>query len=543
MQDIRRRLIVTIVFASIIGSLLQAATTRYRCMWRDDPSTSMVIGWDQVAGNNPVLYFDEQNHGTNLSAYRLSRPPTHIVNARGMRNHFVRLTGLKPNTVYHFLIRDSDGLSKPMSFKTAPNDPKTRLSIISGGDSRNHREARISANKLVSKLRPHAVLFNGDMTADDSANAWRRWLDDWQYTIGSDGRLFPIVVARGNHEASNASLLEIFDVGNPGLVYALNFGGSLLRVYTLNSMIPSGGEQRDWLESDLQQHQYMTWRFAQYHHAIRPHTRVKPQKDELLIHWATLFHKYQVQLVIESDSHVAKWTYPIRPSKERGSDDGFIRDDETGSVYIGEGCWGAPLRANDNDKKWTRNSGSFNQFNWIFVDAEKLEIRTVMTDISDNVGEVSDENLFEPPIGLSLWNPSNGDVVVLPKNRTAPPPVVADAPPRKTPNADNGDQTSIDESPQPAAGSDDDSDGWSSQPKIQCDEAGNITFRYTLQRSCNVEVLLLDEQFTVLDRLDLGSQVAKVHLKQLNLQKLKSGRYFLVIRGGSDVVGKYQVMR
>ncbi|MBK7869786.1 MAG: metallophosphoesterase [Saprospiraceae bacterium] len=104
----------------------------------------------------------------------------------------------------------------------------------------------------MSKLRPHFVLFNGDMTSDDSPAEWKKWLDDWQETIGSDGRLFPIVVARGNHEASNASLVEVFDVVNSGLVYALNFGGNLLRIYTLNSMIPSGGEQRDWLEADLQ---------------------------------------------------------------------------------------------------------------------------------------------------------------------------------------------------------------------------------------------------------------------------------------------------
>lgn len=539
MQGISRRLLMIIVFVGIVWNLMQAATARYRCMWRDDPATSMVIGWDQVAGSNPVLYYDVVDHGMDFGAYRMSKTPDQILAARGMSNHFVRLGGLKPNTVYYFIIKDSDGLSRPMSFKTAPDNPNARLSIIAGGDSRNHREARISANKLVGKLRPTVVLFNGDMTADDSAGAWRKWLDDWQHTIGTDGRLFPVIVARGNHEASNESLVEIFDVGNPGLVYALNFGGNLLRIYTLNSMIPSGGEQRDWLESDLRQHQDMTWRFAQYHHAIRPHTSGKPEKDELLIHWATLFHKYKVQLLIESDSHVAKWTYPIRPSNDRGSEQGFIRDDENGSVYIGEGCWGAPLRAVDDDKSWTRNSGSFNQFNWIFVDSEKVEVRTVMTDISDNVGEVSDRNIFEPPIGLSLWNPSNGDVLVISKDKPKPPPVVADAPPRKSSGSPASSQ-SLAGNMQPESNDDDD---WSNQPKIQCDNSGNITFRYTLKQGCKVVALLLDEKFTVLSRLELGNQIAKTHLKELNLQNLKSGRYFLVIKGGENVVGKYQVIR
>lgn len=532
MRKMSYRVLLMVAFVHLTWIAAQAASMRYRCMWREDPATSMVIGWDQISGSNPILYFDEVNQGMNVSAYRLSRQPSQILKARDMNNHFVRLNGLKPNTVYYFIIKDTDGLSKPMSFKTAPNTPNARLSIISGGDSRNFRDARRSANKLVSKLRPTMVLFNGDMTADDSASAWRKWLDDWQETIGSDGRLFPIVVARGNHESSNESLVEIFDVGNTGLVYALNFGGDLLRVYTLNSMIPSGGEQRDWLESDLQKNQQITWRIAQYHHAIRPHNTSKPEKNDLLLNWATLFHKYQVQLAIESDSHVAKWTYPIRPSKAPGSDEGFIRDDETGTIYIGEGCWGAPLRANDDDKNWTRNSGSFNQFNWIFVDAKKMEIRTIMTDISDNVGEVNDRNIFEPPIGLSIWNPSNGDVLTITKDKPAPPIVSAasdasQSVASKTTSSDNEDAA----------------DSWSQQPKILCDGSGKIAFRYTLKKSCSVVVLLLDESFTVLDKMSLGNQAPKMHLKELNLQNLKSGNYYLVIKGGEDVVGKYQVIR
>ncbi len=526
-----------VALAIFFANAVEAANTRYRCMWREDPATSMVIGWDQISGGNAVLHYDVIDHGQKTDAYRLSHKPDKVLNARGMNNHFVRLTNLKPATVYYFVIRDSEGVSRRMSFRTAPDNPSERLSIIAGGDSRNHRDARKSANKLVSKLRPHFVLFNGDMTADDSPNEWKKWLDDWQETIGSDGRLFPVLVARGNHEASNESLVEIFDVANSGLIYALNFGGSLLRIYTLNSMIPSGGEQRDWLEADLKKYGQMSWRFAQYHHAMRPHTSDKSEKDDLIIHWATLFQKYKVQLAIESDSHVAKWTYPIRPSKESGSDQGFIQDDENGTVYIGEGCWGAPLRKNDDDKAWTRASGSFNQFNWIFVDKDKVEVRTVMTDVSANVGEVSDRNPFEPPIGLSLWNPPTGDVLIMYKEK----PVVAAKPPVQASPPASG-KTLGNTTPAKNTSSDSDED-WSAQPKVLCDAAGKAAIRYTLKNACNVTILLLNESFTVLDRLTFNGQPAKTHLKELTFTNLKSGTYYLVIKGGEDVVGKYQLLR
>ena len=399
-----------------------ARTARYRASWRDNPSTTMVIGWDQLSGSNPVVLYDVVNHGLQLQAYRQRRAPDRAVPASGMNNHFARLQGLQPNTVYYFVILDSEGPSRPMSFRTAPDDPSVRLSIIAGGDSRNHREACQDANRMVGKLRPHVVLFNGDMTNEDSDAEWITWFDDWQLTIGSDGRVFPVVVARGNHEQSNQVLVNLFDVASPMVYYALTLGGNLLRVYTLNSMIPAGGEQHAWLDRDLREHGQVVWKFAQYHLSTRPHTSRKYDIEEQMLYWSTLFHKYDVQLAIESDAHVVKATWPVRPSREPGSDQGFIRDDLRGTVYLGEGTWGAPLRANDDDKAWTRNSASFNAFFWIFVDAYGVEVRTVKTDGSSRVGEVNHADPFRTPPGLVVWQPDNGDVITLINNGAGPRP-------------------------------------------------------------------------------------------------------------------------
>jgi hypothetical protein len=376
----------------------------------------MVIGWDQFSGANPILYFGPQNNKQNPALYPYQRKPDRVHLSKGMNNHFVRLSGLQPNTVYYFVIQDSEGVSPCFSFQTMPDNSNTRLSIIAGGDSRNHREARRSANDLVSKLRPHFILFAGDMTDNDSAVEWQMWLDDWQQTIGSDGRLFPIVTALGNHELSTESLIDVFDLHAPDAYYALHFGGNLLSVFTLNSKIPVA-EQNLWLENKLQQsvNADTRWKMAQYHHTIRPHTQKKAPREDLMP-WAQLFHQYDVQLALESDAHVVKWTHPIKPYNGPGSDHGFIRDDAYGTVYIGEGCWGAPLRENNQIYSWTRSSGKFNQFKWIFVDPSKIEVRTVVTDGSDQVREVHHANIFEPPVGLSLWRPSEGAVLKI-RNR------------------------------------------------------------------------------------------------------------------------------
>ena len=233
-------------------TILFGKTDKYRASFRDDPSTTIVIGWNQVSGENPVLYYDTKDMGLAAEKYAFNAEPSETNDAKGMKNNFARLSDLKPNTTYFFVIKDSDGTSRRLAFQTMPNTPETRLSIAAGGDSRNMRDARTRANKLVGKLRPHFVMFGGDMTDTDAPNEWREWLDDWQNTITPEGRLTPVLPCRGNHEESNATLIQLFDIDAEKLYYALNFGGSLLRVYTLNSFEAPGGEQKNWLKNDFQ---------------------------------------------------------------------------------------------------------------------------------------------------------------------------------------------------------------------------------------------------------------------------------------------------
>jgi hypothetical protein len=557
------QLIVTLLLLFLTPLLLEATSGRYRCMWRTDPATSIVIGWDQISGDAPVIYYDVIDFGRQVTAYRKNQQPDRIIVAKGMNNHFVRLSNLQPNTVYYFVIKDSDGVSDRMSFKTAPATPNERLSIIAGGDSRNHREARRDANRLVSKLRPHMVVFDGDMTGGDTNQEWKDWFDDWQETMGSDGRLFPIIPARGNHESSNASITELFDVSSNNVYYGLTFGGNLFRLYTLNSLIAPGGSQKIWLEGDLKANAgRVTWKMAQYHQSIRPHTRRKGEKDELLLNWATLFHKYGVDLVMESDAHVVKTTYPIRPSREAGSDEGFIRDDENGTVYIGEGCWGAPLRDADDPKSWTRATGSFNQFKWIFVDQEKIEVRTIRTDGARSVAEVRDRDIFEPPVGLVIWNPPSGDVLTI-RNKNYQPsaPVAHNSAQQNTDSysgrdklpgeqasakSENNDSRVEQSEEKPVATekpNPDDPSDWSMFPKVIPDAKGEVVLKYHLRQGGSVSMQLISPKWQKITELNFDKQPSGNNVKTINMSRVPKGRYLLVIKGPGGIARRYVVLR
>ena len=408
-----RLLLLLTIFTFLNSNVIFAKNDKYRAIWNDDPATTMTIGWNQISGTKSTVYYDTKDHQKNVDAYAFFKKVDRIEAFREMNNHFARLKGLLPNTKYYFVIKDSKGVSERFWFKTAPNNSSERLSIIAGGDSRNHRKGRQNANRLVAKLRPHCVMFGGDMTSSDNAPQWINWMDDWQLTITKDKQLIPIIPARGNHEYSNGTIMKLFDAPNQHIYYGLTMGGNLLRTYTLNSLIAPGGDQRDWLRQDLRENQHIIWRIGQYHHPIRPHTARKSDKQHQYNNWANLFYEFQVQLVVESDAHVCKTTYPIRPTYKGNHDMGFIRDDASGTVYVGEGCWGAPIRPNNDDKKWTRASGSFNQIKWIFVDTEKIEVRTIKTDNALEVGSLAESNIFKTPKNLNLWKPKTGTVITI----------------------------------------------------------------------------------------------------------------------------------
>ncbi len=389
-----------------------ALSARYRCMIRDEPATTITIGWEQVTGSNPVVYYGTSATG---DSYPYKAYPNRSLHAKDMYNHFARLTKLRPNTVYYFLIKDTEGSSRRFSFKTLPDEYDSRLSVIGGGDSRNHRIARQNANKMVARCRPHFVLFAGDMTGGDSSREWQEWLDDWQLTIADDGRMTAVLAARGNHERSDASIVDMFDVPHEMVYYGITFARGLLRIYTLNSMQSSSSAQLAWLEQDLRESQAIGWRMAQYHHPMRPHNSRKHEQEYMRIHWGRLFFTYGMDLALECDSHLSKITWPIRVSNNRsenGYDEGFVRD-PAGTVFVGEGGWGAPLRAADDTKRWTRASGSFNQVKWFFVDLSKVEVRTIKTENVNEVSALSDDTRFYMPANIDLWQIEDENFITL----------------------------------------------------------------------------------------------------------------------------------
>jgi hypothetical protein len=375
-----------------------------------NPSNEASIIWDQNRGEFLGLYLDTVDPSVNR--YRTKLELSAKNSTRGMKNHIVRLKDLKPNTRYYFTIKDTEGFGRTYFFSTVSDSPNERFSFIAGGDSRDNRVTRQKADKLVAKLKAHAVLFNGDFTGIDIEKQWKEWFLDWENSIDIDGRITPLIVTRGNHEHSNKVLVSLFDVPHKKVFYNTVFGGNLLNLVSLNSEIQKVGPQKIFLRNTLAEHASFQWQIIQYHRPVRAHVASKKEMQTQYKNFVPLFEKHKnVRLCLENDSHTWKVTWPIVSSKEADADEGFRRDDARGIVYAGEGTWGAPLRAADDKKSWTRDAEAINQFNWIFVSKEKIELRTVKYENEADVESLTEKNRFQMPKNIELYGPVNGTLV------------------------------------------------------------------------------------------------------------------------------------
>ena len=131
-------------------------------------------------------------------------------------------------------------------------------------------------------------------------------------------------------------------------------------MYTLNSEIPAGGAQGKWLAQDLAAHTQQKLKFIQYHKPMRPHNLYKREGQDEYKNWAPLFTQYNVNLALECDSHLMKITWPLiyDPRGEEGFSKASAK--QKGTVFIGEGGWGAPLRQVNDKKSWTQRAERMN---------------------------------------------------------------------------------------------------------------------------------------------------------------------------------------
>lgn len=412
MNYIVRSLVIVIVFVTSITHSF-AQPDYFRASWNDDPATTMVIGWSNAGG---TLHWGTEDKGQDFSAY-----PNAIVyqdsnRTFGIDNFFVKLSGLNPKTTYYAVIRDGSGnVSRRLKFRTLSDDPNDPVAFVSAGDTRDAAPIvescdciaeRRKAFTVLSKVCADFITFSGDFTNGkypgmvNIQRQWRDWFSDWQLTIDNDGRLLPVIPALGNHdEFADKIVFKLFNIQlTSGQEYfALSIGGNLMRLYSINSEIPTNAGQIEWFKNDLELYSQpgneVYWKAVQYHKAVASQSNNygNQPETELKKEYVSQFIKYGVRLAMEGHAHLYKTSWPSVPVPGNNtSRNGFTRNDTIGTVYIGEGNFGAPFRTvnggPDNLYPWTREARpNFVSFFYIHVTKSRMDIRTVMNKNNDGL--------------------------------------------------------------------------------------------------------------------------------------------------------------
>lgn len=392
-----------------------------RITYGKDIHHSMILGWNGNT-NVQVLYdtIPIKNHQT---ANRNNDVKS--VHYKGLTHYFCELSDLNPGKKYYFRFMDTiqKTYSREYYFNSIPLDI-SQLVLVVGGDSRNSvpiyekkpkegRKARIKGNELVSQIAPDAVLFNGDFVLNRTGifgrKEWDKWLTDWQSTISSDGRLTPIIPAIGNHE-DDLDLKNIFGIPENSTYYLRTFG-KFLNIYSLNNNSNvCDNKQTHWLDSMFYIYSSNYWSIVQYHAPAIPMGTFYSQRKDVLNCWWNIFSKYGVDLVSEAHAHIMKTTYPVVYSNTTNT---FVRNDSIGTIIVGEGSWGAPLRTHRLPDSNTFGLGIYHGFHLVLLTTDSMKVYQINFDQTKTKPNTSIQNI---PI-ISFPDINGNEFISKPKSK------------------------------------------------------------------------------------------------------------------------------
>lgn len=366
------------LMASVCGS---EEVRHVRIIWTSDPTTTATVAWttDQSGDRSRVRIREDANdEWAEFASDRDEQYVGKIEHGKAPYLHVAHLQNLKPGTRYHVICETDNTLSSEYYFVTAPDDDQP-FALLYGGDSRSGINERKDINRMMARMvaeqakagRPEilALAHGGDYVVNGpQLDLWLAWLTHHELTTGSDGRLVPIIPARGNHDMGLPFNQVFAFPPDDENYYAISFGKTL-RLATLNTEVSTAGDQRQWLASDLEAERWQhRWYVAQYHKPAFPAVKIP---SGALPNWVPLFDEYSIDLACEADGHVIKRTPPLKN----------LKVDPAGVVYIGEGGLGVGQRT-PKTHRWflqdtAKHCSTGHHLHLLTFDRQTLDVRVI----------------------------------------------------------------------------------------------------------------------------------------------------------------------
>ena len=362
--------------------------------WQGDTSTTMTVVFQTLTPvDSPVVYYGPE------SKQKLSEYPSQVkgrpTKFPGLNRwvHFVKLIGLEPGRTYYFRAGDSKtGFTGERKFRTMASESED-VRFVTGGDMWIE-PATFELMKQAASQSPQFALVGGDMAYADGkvshVNFWDKWLDGWdKFMVTPSGHMIPMILAVGNHETrggfagkpEDAPYFYNFFKQDARGYFSRQLGPDII-VYVLDSghTNPQGGAQAQWLAKEMERTQNVKNRFALYHVPLYPSYPGdfnNPYESGGRKHWGALFDKFHLKAGFENHYHTFKRTKPLKGNKV----------DPSGTIYLGDGCWGRPPRKVKAQLDWYEAKTASRRHVWLVdVSADKVHYRAM-----DPHGRIFDE--------------------------------------------------------------------------------------------------------------------------------------------------------
>ncbi len=339
------KILLFIFIACSLPALALAAPKWVRTSFTGDTAHSQTVSWNDGPADSTVEYGPDTNYGMTASGTSADAG-----GAIGVV-HEVTLTGLTPDTAYHYRAGGTGDWSADHLLRTAPADVCTPLTFGVAADNRPDFSWLPSGcwKQVYEKVADEGVAFvinSGDLVLDGAEDGqWSDFLDDSEPFMGD----VPLITCLGNHDdgpgqGDGANYNKIWalprnQITNTEDYYSFDYGNIHFAALSTETFKDDGSykyqKQHDWLVDDLSNTDRM-WKIVYFHrpiYSIGGHGGNEDGQNPVFI---PVFDQFHVDLVLTGHDHLYQHDGP------RFNDQDVASTDD-GTVYMVSGGGGAAV--------------------------------------------------------------------------------------------------------------------------------------------------------------------------------------------------------
>ncbi len=378
--------------------------TNIHLSWNENAvGTTMTVIWATLTDVNSVVQYGLTN------AYGSQQTGTSVlVSACNQYIHTIKLTGLTPNTTYHYSCGSSAAWSTDATFITGLIAGDANEFVFAmGGDTRNPDDIvpnptyagyRITVMNTILLQQPKFFMFLGDYTnRGQYQNQWDEIFDNLKPQVTT----MPYMIAWGSHEdpdiAPNAYAQFDFPPngvsGDKDKYYSFDYGNAHFIVLfataaqatnpLIEHLIPAGSAQYNWLVSDLQHASSdpnIEWKFISVH--APPYSTATRSGGGscvgLRADIGPLIDQYGVDVVFTAHEHNFERTHLIRnDSKVMDVPGDSVLVNPPGTIYYVSGGAGAGLNDCDGSQWFSATHQNLRHFLLVRPSGRTLNVKAI----------------------------------------------------------------------------------------------------------------------------------------------------------------------